>query len=219
MFNWYCWQLHCSPAEVSILWFLYKAALSLNGTITNPATVFRCECIFYQHKCLQLTQSYKSTSRKPIGTGPSSNHRFSRTCCLLMVITIFLAVQSLWGWKRSVFRGLLRITLASLAPLVVERCTLHASVPVFDLGVRHHIVKRLEALHHPEDAKHCLQREEDEFRIHSFQDFCDRCPATSGRRICRERPCFPTRSARLGWSPPINLLFLPMAATQSLTAL
>lgn len=31
---------------------------------------------------------------------------------------------------------------------------------MFDLGVLHHIVERLQALHHSEDAKHCLHAEE-----------------------------------------------------------
>lgn len=42
---------------------------------------------------------------------------------------------------------------------MVERRSLDASVPVFDSGVLHHVVKRLQALHHPEDAEHRLHVE------------------------------------------------------------
>lgn len=66
------------------------------------------------------------------------------------------------------FCGLLRplgFSWASVAALVVERRPLHASVPVFDLGVLHHVVKCLQALHHSEDAKHRLQTEENGERL------------------------------------------------------
>lgn len=43
---------------------------------------------------------------------------------------------------------------AQLKTLVVERGALHASVPIFHFGVRHHVIKRLQALHHPQDSKH-----------------------------------------------------------------
>lgn len=46
----------------------------------------------------------------------------------------------------------------SLSALVVKRRSLYTPVPVFDLGVLHHVVKCLQALHHSEDAEHSLQK-------------------------------------------------------------
>lgn len=46
----------------------------------------------------------------------------------------------------------------SLSTLVVKRRSLYAPVPVFDLGVLHHVVEGLQALHHSEDAEHSLQK-------------------------------------------------------------
>lgn len=47
----------------------------------------------------------------------------------------------------------------SVSALVVERRSLHALVPEFDLCVLHHVVERLQALHHPENSEHRLQRQ------------------------------------------------------------
>lgn len=41
--------------------------------------------------------------------------------------------------------------------LMVERGSLHASVPGFDFGVLHHVIKRLKSFHHSEDSEHRLQ--------------------------------------------------------------
>lgn len=49
----------------------------------------------------------------------------------------------------------------SASALVVERRCLHTSVPALDFGVVHHVVKRLQALHDPEDAEDRLRRGED----------------------------------------------------------
>lgn len=46
----------------------------------------------------------------------------------------------------------------SVSALVVKRRSLNAPVPVFDLGVLHHVVECLQALHHSEDAEHSLQK-------------------------------------------------------------
>lgn len=58
----------------------------------------------------------------------------------------------------GVFRLSFTSLCCSLSALVVERRSLHASVPVFDLGVLHHVVECLQALHHSEDTEHSLQK-------------------------------------------------------------
>lgn len=74
---------------------------------------------------------------------------------LAVYCSVFLRLEALCVlWSAS--------AVPSVAALVVERRSLHASVPVFDLGVLHHVVKCLQALHHSEDAEHCLQTEEND---------------------------------------------------------
>lgn len=52
----------------------------------------------------------------------------------------------------------------SLLALVVKRRPLHTPVPVFDLGVLHHVFKCLQALHYSEDAEHSLQTKQNNKR-------------------------------------------------------
>lgn len=229
MLNWYCCSCTGSPAEVRILWFLYKAALSLNRTITNLSTVFRCECTFYQHKCLQLTQSYKSENqsgqdgpRTIVSAGlvaswwwSPSSWQFSLSEAGSAPCSV-VSFQSLWLHLRpSWLSDALSTRLYQFLTLVFAIISSNAWRPSITLRTPYTACREKKMSWPLQKIKGEIARMT-KFRIHSFQDFCD---IDVQLRVGVEPACFLTRSARLGWSPPMNLLFLPMAATQSLTAL
>lgn len=92
---------------------------------------------------------------------PDIIDHLQRRISISALITVFLATYGTFGtgipWGPSVSDNSL---LDSASALMVEWRSLHTPVPVFHLGVLHHVIKCLQALHHSEDTKHSLETKE-----------------------------------------------------------